>query len=456
MYALYTVALLFALAVSSPWWIAAMLLSGKYREGLAERLGAVPDRITEKLRGRRTVWVHAVSVGELQAASPLIMQLQQEIAAAGLDYSVIVSTTTRTGQQLAREKFGAENVFYFPLDFPWTVDHYLKILRPRMVVLLETEFWPNLLRAAERRQVRVVVVNARISDRSYPRYRALRFFWRIFLSPVSVALAQSQADAARLTSIGIPGERVRVSGNLKYDSLAAPAGELVIVTELRRHLPEGAPVWVCGSTADGEEQVLLAAHKQALAIVPNLVTIIAPRHPERFNAVAAMLPANAARRGQWMLAPQPITPGSVFLLDSIGELAQVYSLASLAFVGGSLAAPGGGQNPLEPAGHGVAVLSGPYMQNFRDVAAALQEAGALITITSQTLSQTLCELLAAPQELKQRGERGRQKLQANQGATGRTVQQILEMLTPAASAPPIRWLELAGDAPEPFIGPAAS
>jgi 3-deoxy-D-manno-octulosonic-acid transferase len=454
MYALYTIALLFTLVASSPWWIAAMVFSGKYRAGLGERLGAVPDRVTEKLRGRRTLWVHAVSVGELLAAAPMIEKLRHEIGAAGLDVSVIISTTTRSGQQLAREKFGAENVFYFPLDFPWAVDHYLKILRPRVVVLLETEFWPNFLRAAERRQVRVIVVNARISDRSYGRYLALRSLWRIFLSPVTLALAQSQADAARLKNIGVPAERLRVSGNLKYDVVPAQADEIAVVTELRRHLPAGAPVWICGSTGDGEEPALLAARQAALKIVPNLVTIMAPRRPERFDAAAAMLPPASVRRSRWMQAPQSITPGSIFLLDSIGELAQVYALGSVAFVGGSLVAPGGGQNPLEPAARGVAVLAGPYMQNFRAVTAELERAGALAIMNTNSLATTLCEWLADPQQLKQRGESGRQHVEANRGATERTVRQILEMLAPA-SAPPFGWLELGHDA-GPFAGPAAS
>ena len=456
MYALYTIALLFALALSSPWWIAAMVFSGKYRAGLGERLGAVPDRVTEKLRGRRTLWVHAVSVGELLAAAPMIEKLRQEIAAAGLDISVVVSTTTRTGQQLAREKFGADSVFYFPLDFPWVVDHYLKILRPRMVVLLETEFWPNFLRAAERRQIRVMVVNARISDRSYRRYLALRYFWRVFLSPVTMALAQSQNDAARLRMIGVPADRIRVSGNLKYDAVASKGSEVAVVDELRRHLPPGATVWVCGSTAEGEEQALLDAHHVALTIVPNLVTILAPRRPERFDAVAAVLPSAGVRRSQWMLQPQAIAPGTIFLLDSIGELAQIYSLASLAFVGGSLLAPGGGQNPLEPAAHGVPILAGPHMQNFRAITAALQRAGALLTVTSGSLSSTLRDCLADQERLRQRGLLGLRHVEAQRGATDRTVQQILRMLTPAvAPSPPIRWLEMSGEG-EPFLGSAAS
>jgi 3-deoxy-D-manno-octulosonic-acid transferase len=323
-----------------------------------------------------------------------------------------------------------------------------------MVVLLETEFWPNFLRAAERRQVRVIVVNARISDRSNGRYLALRSLWRIFLLPVTLAMAQSQVDAARLKNIGVPAERLRVFGNLKYDAVLAQADELAVVTELRQHLPADAPVWICGSTAEGEEPSLLAAHHAALTIVPNLVTILAPRRPERFDAVAAMLPPASVRRSRWMQTPQSIAPGSIFLLDSIGELAQVYALGSVAFVGGSLVAPGGGQNPLEPAARGVAVLAGPYMQNFRAVTTELERAGALATVTTDSLVTTLCAWLADPEQLKQRGERGMQHVEANRGATERTVRQILEMLAPTPASP-FKWLEPGRDA-GPFAGSAAS
>lgn len=236
----YSLALLLVLVVGAPYWLFRMATSGKYREGLGERLGLVPRRLRI---GERGIWIHAVSVGEVLAASRLIEELGQRSGC-----QVMVSTTTRTGQSLARERFGADRVFYFPLDFAFAVRAYLRALRPRIVVLLETEFWPRMLTECRRAGVPVAVVNARISDRSWPRYRALGFLWRHLLNGFAVVLAQSELDARRLTALG--ASNVRVGGNLKYDiRVAKPAA----VTEaLRAHLPAGTKVVVCGSTMAAE------------------------------------------------------------------------------------------------------------------------------------------------------------------------------------------------------------
>lgn len=425
MYAAYTALLAIALVVSSPWWLMAMLVSGKYREGLGERLGKLPARLVTARDQETTVWMHAVSVGELLAATPLIQTLSRN------GVRVYVSTTTRTSQQLARKRFGAENVFYFPLDFPWMINRYMAALRPRLVILLETEFWPNFLRAAQMHGVPLAVVNARISNRSYPRYRRLRALWQYFLRPITIALAQSGVDAQRLREIGVPAERIQVTGNLKYDVQAA--SNLQIVAALRVNLPPGAPVWVCGSTAEGEEAMLIAAHMDALCAVPNLVTVLAPRHPERFDAIAAMLPPGSLRRSRWRQFPSAIQPGAILLLDSVGELSAVYSLATVAFVGNSLVAPGGGQNPLEPAVFGVPVLAGPHMQNFASIANVLREERALIRTSRESLAKDLVYLLQHPGDAAARGARGRALVEANRGATERTLRILQEFLQPAVN-----------------------
>lgn len=445
MYTLYTLALLVAVLVSSPWWLAAMLVSGKYREGFSERLGRVPQRIRQRVAPHSTtstIWIHAVSVGELLAAVPLIQLLQQDLAVTRPDCKVVISTTTRTGQTLAREKFGADSVFYFPFDFRWCIEPWLKVLRPDLVVLLETEFWPNFLHRVQRAGIPLAVVNARISDRSFPRYRALSFLWRILLRPVTVALAQSELDAERLLQIGINAGRIHMTGNLKYDTQLIEEPQSDVVTFLRQNLPDGPPVWVCGSTAEGEEAALLEAHRETQRYEPGLILILAPRHPERFAAVAAMLPPTAVRRSEWMLNPTPIEPGSIFLLDSIGELASVYALGYLAFVGGSLFPPGGGQNPLEPASFAVPILAGPYMQNFRGVTQALLDAGALLTVTPQSLAKDVTYLLEHPGQAFERGERASAQVEANRGATERTLHQLIRLLpgrdlyVPRAPEPP--------------------
>lgn len=412
MLVLYSFGLLLALLVSAPWWLFRMVTSGKYREGLTERLGFVPRRL--HISGR-ILWVHAVSVGELLAASRLIEELR---AHSGCE--VMISTTTRTGQRLARERFGAEHVFYFPLDFAFGVRAWLRALRPQMVVLLETEFWPRMITECRRAGVPMAVVNARISDRSWPRYRRLRFVWKHLLNSFAIVLAQSELDAERLTAIG--ARNVRVGGNLKYDiRIVKPAA---LTETLRAHLPPRAKIVVCGSTLAGEEDLLLNS------LPPGIITILAPRHPERFEAVAAMLAARGVpyvRRSKWLLAPTPLAPGSIFLLDSIGELASVYSLASIAVVGGGFFVPGG-HNPLEPAQFGVPILMGPHYENFRGIVEKLQAADAVTIASPSTLAAKLQHLFVNESEAVALGSRARTVFENESGATDRAVTALLAIL----------------------------
>ena len=408
----YSLALLLVLVVGAPWWLFRMATSGKYREGLRERLGFVPRRLR---LGERIIWLHAVSVGEVLAASRLIEEL-----GARSGCNVMISTTTRTGQRLARERFGAERVFYFPLDFAFAVRAYLRALHPQMVVLVETEFWPRILTECRSAGVPMAVVNARISDRSWPRYRRLGFLWRRLLNGFALVLAQSELDAERLKALG--AANVRVGGNLKYDiRVAQPAA----ATEaLRAHLPDGVKVVVCGSTLAGEEELLLAS------LPPDVVTVLAPRHPERFEAVAAMLAGRGARfvrRSEWMAAPKSLSAGVIFLLDSIGELASVYSLASVAVVGGGFFVAGG-HNPLEPAQFGVPVVMGPHYENFRGIVDKLRDADAVAIAEPSELGQTWNGLLADEDAAKTIGGRAHAVFEREAGATGRAVDALLAVL----------------------------
>src|SRR5580700_8846447 len=373
-----------ALVLGLPYWLVAMATSGKYREGLSERLGWVPSRLREG-DARKTIWVHAVSVGEVLAASRLV----NELSACAPQYRVLLSTTTRTGQRLARERTGATHTFYFPLDFPWIVRRYLRVLDPVLLVLVETELWPNLLTACRQATIPVAVVNGRISDRSLPRYMRLRGVWKQILSGVSIVLAQSEEDAKRLKAIGVPAGRVSFAGNLKFDVRSAePAA---ITTSLREKLPSGTRVLVCGSTLEGEEEILLDAFQQLQKTIPNCVMILAPRHPERFGRVTQLLKnrnQQSVRRSNWMKRPAKIKPGTVVLLDSIGELASVYALASVAFVGGSLV-PAGGHNPLEPAQFAVPVVMGEHYANFRGIVEALQSKDAIKITPPEDLAGTI-------------------------------------------------------------------
>lgn len=418
---LYSFALLLALALSAPWWLFRMATSGKYREGLTERLGFVPQRIRAGLSDQAVIWVHAVSVGEVLAASRLIEELSRRLSQSGTrQWRVMISTTTRTGQKLARDRFGAERVFYFPLDFAWAVRAWLRTARPRMLVLLETEFWPRMLVECRRAGIPVAVVNARISDRSWPRYRRLAALWSRLLSGLALVLAQSDLDVDRLRALG--AANVRFGGNLKYDVRAVR--EAPVTAALREHLPAESRVLVCGSTLPGEEELLLDA------LPPEIVTVLAPRHPERFAEVAQLLQKRGVcwvRRSEWMERPRAIDPGTVFLLDSIGELASVYSLAHAAFVGGSLV-PRGGHNPLEAAQFGVPVLMGPSYENFRGIVEKMREHHAIRIVQPQELGASLAEILNSTPEIRAMGARAKEVFESEAGATERAVQAILQLL----------------------------
>jgi 3-deoxy-D-manno-octulosonic-acid transferase len=433
----YNLALLLALVLGSPWWLWRIATTQKYREGLAERLGFVPGRLlTASLGGKgcehSLIWLHAVSVGEVLAASRLIGEL--DCTRPG--DLVIISTTTRTGQKLARERFGASRVFYCPLDLPWAVNAYLNALQPRLLILAETEFWPNLLTGCFSRGIPVAVVNARISDRSWPRYRRLRWLWKPFLERLSRVLAQSETDAERLKAIGCLAERVSVAGNLKFDVRATEEAD---ATRMLKALAPQPGYLVAGSTLEGEEAALIAAHKSICVTNRIFITILAPRHPERFEAVAALLESSGVpwvRRSEWKGKPaEPLKPlggGGIVLLDTIGELASVYSVATLAFVGGSLV-PAGGHNPLEPAQFGVPIVIGPHYANFRAITEDLRAHDAIRIASQEELAEALLELQRDSAAAKAMGERARQVFNQQAGATARCVEAMRGLLSPASN-----------------------
>jgi 3-deoxy-D-manno-octulosonic-acid transferase len=425
----YNLALLAVLVVGAPWWLWRVATTQKYREGLPERLGWV--RLLKEQAGRPLIWVHAVSVGEVLAVSRLVKTLD----AALPEYFVAVSTTTRTGQALARERFGANRVFYCPLDLPWAVRAHLNALKPQMLILAETEFWPNLLSGCVRRGIPVAVVNARISDRSWPRYRRLRRLWRPFLRRLSRVLAQSETDAERLKAIGCLPDRVTVAGNLKFDVRAAWEAE---ATVQMKALAADLRLVVAGSTLEGEEAALLEAWPRLLEDDPQLAMVLAPRHPERFNAVAALLDQSGfrwARRSDWRARPvgaaRLLAAGEIVLLDTIGELASVYSLAAVAFVGGSLI-PAGGHNPLEPAQFGVPIAMGPHYANFRSITDDLRARDAVRIAAKEELAGALIELLRDRSAAEAMGERARQVFDQQAGATGHCVEALRELLLPGS------------------------
>jgi len=425
MHLLYSALLAAGLLASLPYWMFGKRRHGKYREGLGERLGKVPPRL--QLQSGPAIWVHAVSVGEVLAVSELVSQLRQRFP----QYRVVVSTTTATGQKLATKHFGEDSVFYFPLDFAFAIRPYLSALRPRLIVLAETEFWPNFLRLAHTSGGRVAVVNARISDRSLPGYRRFRRIWKRVLLNVDLFLTQTAEDASRLREIGAPADRVQVSGNLKFDvSVPDPPP---IVASLRSNFQQGGagPVLVCGSTVEGEEGLLLRAFENVLASHPRAVMILAPRRPERFSEVAQLLEQLGIRFWRRSLWSGDTIAGGVFLLDTIGELVSLYALADVAFVGGSLV-PRGGHNIIEPAQHGVAIIVGNHTENFRDIVSLFQSQDAVRVVGVAEFPLVLMDLFSNQGERIVLGRRGAETLRSQMGATEKTLL-ALERLLEASS-----------------------
>lgn len=429
MYFIYSALLAGGLLISLPYWIFHMLRYGKYRRGFGQRLGFVPTHLASP-SSQPTIWLHAVSVGEVLAISGLVKHMRQQWP----EYRVVVSTTTDTGQNLARSRFGEQNVFYFPLDLGFAMQPYLDALRPRLVVIAETEFWPNFLRLAKKSGAVIAVVNARISDRSWPGYKRLRWWLPKVIAKVDLFLAQTWEDRKRLIEIGVPESRVEVSGNLKFD--IEPTPPPAVVASLRENFQksDAGPILVCGSTVDEEEErMLLQAFQSILASYPRAVMILAPRHPERFAVVAALLGSFGMRFWRRSLWTGEAISGGVMLLDTIGELAAIYGLADIAFVGGSLV-PKGGHNIIEPARHGVAIVVGNHTENFRDIIWLFQTNDAVRIVGPAELPLVLMELISNGPERAALGQRAAETLRSQAGATAKTMTALEKLVAPAGAA----------------------
>ena len=427
-YFLYSLVLGAGLLLSLPYWLYQIARHGKYRKGFAARMGKVPPHLLAASSARRTIWIHAVSVGEVLAVSGLIDHMRRSLP----EHRIVVSTTTDTGQELACKRFGEQNVFYFPMDFASAIRPYLQALKPELVVLAETEFWPNFLRLAHTSGAKIAVVNARISDRSWPNYRRFRWALRIMLAHIDLLLAQTEEDGQRLESIGASPERVYVVGNLKFDS-TPPSTPPPILESLRRALAAEAagPVIVCGSTVEDEEPALLKAFENLRVSHPRAVMLLAPRHPERFEVVAKLLKDLTmpfSRRSLW--AGEPLA-GGVLLVDTIGELSALYALGDVAFVGGSLA-PRGGHNIIEPAQHGVAIVVGNHYENFRDIVNLFLARDAVRVVTLAELPLTFMHLLDHDAERRALGQRAAETMRTQTGATSRTLSALAGLLHDAS------------------------
>lgn len=412
MYVLYSVLLAVGFVVGLPWFLWRAWSSGKYIGNFHERLGRVPGGVA----GGPSIWVHAVSVGEVLAARPLVAALKQRFPR----YRLVVSTTTMTGHAVARKQLtSAGALLYAPFDWPGPVRRALAAVNPVLLVLMETEIWPNLIHEARRRGTRVALVNGRISPHSFARYRRVRRWLARVLAEVDLFLMQGESHAARLKELGAPADRVRILGNLKFDAPPAPALPEALARMLAPRA--GRALWVAGSTVAGEETSVLRAFHDARQQVPELALLLAPRHPERFEEVAALVEAAGYACRKRSALEGNLGDGEVLLLDTLGELAQVYPMASLVFVGGSLV-PAGGHNILEAAVAGRAVIVGPHLENFREIADQFRAEGALVEVTTaEALGRAVAELLADDARRRELGERARALVERNRGALQRTV-----------------------------------
>jgi len=424
MYALYTAVLGVGLLAYLPAFLARRRRAG-YGRDLAQRLGRLGDGLPPEPR----CWIHAVSVGESAAAVPLVEGIRHRWP----DLGIVVSTITPTGARIVGERLaGTATHRYFPIDLPGPVRRALDAARPRFFIAIETELWPNFLRALARRRIPAMIANGRISDRSFRRYRWVRGLMRRVLANVSVFAMQTEEDARRIIALGAPPSRVVVTGNLKSDLVPEPAGDDPVAWRERLRLGADARLWIAGSTHRGEEVVVLDAFLRARTRCPDLALLLAPRHPERAGEVEELVRERGLTAARRSRLADDAPPGAVVILDTVGELAALYALAEVVFVGGSLV-PIGGHNVLEPAMRGKPVLVGPHMSNFREGAELLQRSGGgLVVKDGPELERELARLLEDRGLARRMGEAAREAFAGRQGAVSATLDLVGRHLWPRA------------------------
>ena len=424
---LYNMLLHTGVVAASPLWAALVASKAKYRAGFVRRFTGDVRANPDPKPG--AVWYHAVSVGEVIASVPLVAEIERTFP----QHDIHVSTVTATGQKTARSKLPtARTVFYFPFDTPPVVDRVIRTLKPSLFVTTETEIWPNVIWRLRKYGVPIVMVNGRISDDSFKWYRRFSFFFRDVLSCFSLFCMQSEQSARRIAAMGAPRERVLVTGNLKYDQ---PLKESVDAFTWRKKLgiDRDVPVVVAGSTHPGEEAFVLGAHAEWKRDHPDLRLVVAPRSPERFNEAANCIRSSGYPCFRYSLGPgnsNDTGSDAVVLLDTVGDLAEVYGIGNIGIVGGSFKAPGG-HNPLEVAAYGIPVVFGSRMENFREIASVLTACGGgLEARDERELARIVSGLLDSPEEARARGRLALDALMAQRGAVGRTIEAIKTVLKP--------------------------
>jgi 3-deoxy-D-manno-octulosonic-acid transferase len=405
------------------------LLSGKYRHSLKPRLG-LGFNVPKNEAAGRIIWIHALSVGEVLSAVPLVAALRAQYPS----YTLFFSSTTESGQELARQRLAPLNChfLYLPLDLWWVVRRIVRAIGAHLFVLVETDLWPNLLWYLEKQRIPIVLVNGRLSDRSFSRYRRIRRFFGPVLGRIDLLCMQSEEDARRMRMLGIEAEKVRVTGNLKFDQpLAQSLSEEQDALTRDFHWPVGRTTWIAGSTHPGEEEIILRVFSRVRQRFSEVSLILAPRNPERFAEVASLTEQAGWRTVRRSQLSRQFYKGSevdVLILDTLGELAHFYALSTFAFVGGSLV-PIGGHNPLEAAQRGLPVAFGPHMENFREIAGILQESGGAFQVADgNSLYERVVEWLTSPNSCRAQGARAQKAVLVHQGAVERNMEVIRHIL----------------------------
>ncbi len=421
-YLLYDILLLVAALFLTPYYLWRGFRYGKSRRGIRERLGRYGRGRLVGLNGRPVVWVHAVSVGETRAVVPLLNRLKERYP----DHALVLTNVTETGREVASRLDCVDLCLFFPFDLSWVVRRVLKKLRPKLVILVETEIWPNLVRQTSRAGIPLVLVNGRISDRSFPRYRKVRALLRPLLHRIDLFAMQTELDAERIRELGAPGEHVRVTGNLKFD-MAVPELSAEDKSAFRSllGLDSGRRVLVAGSTHQGEEEIILQAFRKVQETVPDVQLILVPRHPERAADVAELVKASGFEVVLRSQCPRrKADADAVVVGDTLGEMLRFYSLADVVFVGGSLV-PVGGHNILEASLLAKPVLFGPCMNNFKEIAQLiLFAAGGRKVADAGELAAAVTELLQDDALRLRMGRSGHALIERHAGATERTLNSL--------------------------------
>lgn len=420
MYILYNTILFFVAIIITPYFLLTIIFAGKYRKSFVQKFGGRQSKILANIKSGPRVWIHAVSVGEVTAAAPIAATLKKKKP----DVQIIFSTSTETGREMAEKIVGDAAAFiYFPLDIPWIVRHVITMVAPDVFVLVETELWPNFLRICKERRIKTLMVNGRISPRSFRRYRKTSFFWKTILETLDFAGMISDIDAVRLQNIGMNPVKMSVLGNAKYDGLASKVSPALYEDMARRcNVRANERFFVAGSTHPGEDEIIIQVYQKLVEHYSDYKLILVPRHIERTNDVIHLLKQAGIHdiiTLSEMNNGRQRTDERVMIIDVIGELFKVYSLASFVYCGGSLV-PKGGQNILEAAAWGKVIFYGPSMEDFSQEKILLEEAGCGITISNgDELLNGIIRLLNHPDELISRGEKGKAVVLANIGASAR-------------------------------------